>query len=221
MNGGASLRGNDWCDKHVIYDDTGDNISDKNSLFNELTSIYWAWKHLEEIGNPDFIGFNHYRKFFKREQIEDFADYDVMLARPVRLGYYGRPVNALQNYMLCHNESDLAELFSALRKKIQLHELVQWCCEMSLYAPLNMWVMRKDIFSAYCEDMFGVMREISGSIDLSGRDNYQKRAYAFLSERFTSIWFYTRRNSLKVKFVEVEEHPEWKNNMLNERGTYS
>ena len=55
----------DWLVKNLVGDNTGDNVSSKNSYINEMTAIYWAWKHYEEIGNPDFIGVNHYRRYFK------------------------------------------------------------------------------------------------------------------------------------------------------------
>lgn len=48
----------------MIGDDTGDNISELNPKYNELSAMYWVWKHYEEIGNPEYVGFMHYRRHF-------------------------------------------------------------------------------------------------------------------------------------------------------------
>lgn len=44
----------------MIHDDEGDNISEKNKSYCELTAQYWAWKN----DDADYYGFFHYRRYF-------------------------------------------------------------------------------------------------------------------------------------------------------------
>ena len=53
-----------WMLDNMIGDDTGDNISELNRYFCETTAMYWAWKNYEKLGNPEYIGFMHYRRHF-------------------------------------------------------------------------------------------------------------------------------------------------------------
>ena len=50
--------------KGMLRDDTGDNISQHNRKYCELTAQYWVWKNYDKIGNPDYVGFMHYRRHF-------------------------------------------------------------------------------------------------------------------------------------------------------------
>lgn len=43
----------------MLADDDGKNISDKNSMYCELTAQYWAWQNLK----ADYYGFFHYRRY--------------------------------------------------------------------------------------------------------------------------------------------------------------
>ena len=50
--------------EEMIGDDTGNNISKENNKYNELSAQYWVWKNYDKIGNPDYVGFMHYRRHF-------------------------------------------------------------------------------------------------------------------------------------------------------------
>ncbi len=43
----------------LIGDNTGDNISEQQPFFSELTVQYWAWKNQE----ADYYGLCHYRRY--------------------------------------------------------------------------------------------------------------------------------------------------------------
>lgn len=43
----------------MLHDDEGDNISEKNRSYCELTAQYWAWKN----DSADYYGFFHYRRY--------------------------------------------------------------------------------------------------------------------------------------------------------------
>lgn len=48
-------------------DNEGENISDRNCLYCELTGLYWAWKHI----NADFVGLAHYRRLYSFTSLKD------------------------------------------------------------------------------------------------------------------------------------------------------
>ncbi len=50
--------------KGMLRDNDGENISAENDRYNELSAQYWAWKNYDKIGQPDFVGFMHYRRHF-------------------------------------------------------------------------------------------------------------------------------------------------------------
>ena len=60
--------GEDNFDSGWLRDNSGDNISKKNSFYGEYTFHYWFWKNeLNKISNNEWLGFCAYRRFWSNK----------------------------------------------------------------------------------------------------------------------------------------------------------
>ena len=58
----------------MLGDNTGDNISEKRNMYNELTVQYWAWKNVE----ADYYGLCDARKYFSLSEKENNSNNEVL-----------------------------------------------------------------------------------------------------------------------------------------------
>ncbi len=64
--------------KECFSDNTGLNISKKNSYYGEYTFHYWIWQNYLNKIETNWVGFCQYRKFFiKENQKENNSNFDV------------------------------------------------------------------------------------------------------------------------------------------------
>lgn len=199
INGGCSLKNNNppsW----LHFDDSGDSISQHNHVLNEMTSIYWFWKNYD-WKNLDYVGFNHYRRFFNPKNFVDYRKYDLIVAQP----YQFKHVNLEQQYRYCHTSNDFDALLNVLQKySIFFKDFKKYCQQKKMIAPCNMFIMKSHLFDTYCTFMFPLLMQLLNCIDLNGRSSYQHRALAFLSERLTSWWMSTKQQQLITKQIPIE-----------------
>lgn len=180
-------------DLGYLGDDTGDNISEKNAHYCELTGLYWMWKNV----GCDIIGLCHYRRFFTRgyrmltkEDIgEIMREYDMIEGTSSMT-----PEGSIyRQYCKEHLKKDMdvtrdvvVELFP------EYLPAFDWMLCTNLISFGNMFVMRKPDFDAYCEWLFAILFEVERRTDISGYDTYQGRIYGFLSERLFRVWLAKR-----------------------------
>ena len=200
-----------WMLDNMIGDDTGENISLKNRHYNEMTGIYWAWKNYERLGNPDYIGFIHYRRLFnfigpeikdssvvsfvKKNGIMDtqaalnlIAKYDVLV--PPMSNTAGTFVGLDQSLPIgyksqTHRLKKVFELIRELYPQYEQYENGYLNQSETFYS--NMFIMRREIFFEYCTLMFGVLNVYEQSLDYSIN---HPRTIGFDSEFITAVFLY-------------------------------
>lgn len=141
----------------MIGDDTGDNISEKNGAYCELTAIYWAWKNLKDV---EYIGLAHYRRYFETKFTEEnideiFRSCDVILAEPYLHDRYNEMKMARSLDM--EDEVIFLKVFKKLYPEYE-QTLIDYLYGFKDYA-YNMFVMRKDLFDEYCQFLFSILFE--------------------------------------------------------------
>jgi len=185
-------------DLGYLGDDTGDNISNQNCYFGELTGIYWLWKNYKVQEN---IGVCHYRRFFINEKMQMLteADYDRILSEydiiTSKAMYAEEPY--WDYYAKAHNVADLEEEGRVI-KELYPKDYEAFCKVMDgdKHYFGNLMVTSYDRFMEYCEWLFPIFFELQKRINVSSYDEYHRRIYGFLSEQLLLVWITAR--GLKV-----------------------
>jgi len=203
-----------------IGDNTGDNISNKNANYCELTGLYWAWKNM----HADYIGLCHYRRYFahkhhgnsiesKQKAILSKTDYEVLLQDydcilPEKRNYYIETVRS--QYEHAHSKRDLDEIERIISELYPeyipaFHTVMN---SKKLYI-FNMFVMSSDHFNTYCKWLFNILFELEKRIDISTYNKTDARVFGYLSERLFNVWLGHNRLKHKELNVVFMEKQNW------------
>lgn len=185
----------------TYLDNSGDNISDKNVSFAEMTAMYWIWKNAPK---SDYKGLCHYRRHFNIYDAEirelQYNHIDVILSTP-RLVLNGirsmftqdTPVkedvfdNMLESIAEVHGENCRDEAIRYFNKR--------------LYYPNNMLVAREEIFNHYCEWIFSVMFQMEENDRRNGVVKHD-RHIAYSAELLTSFYFAQNKDKYKIAVTD-------------------
>lgn len=189
-------------------DDSGDNISDKNPYFCELTGLYWAWKNLD----ADAVGLAHYRRHFgkSRDRLLDLKTAEQLLDKydailPAKRNYYIE--NLYSHYahtlqveplditgdIIREKYPDYYPEFEKLHKRTSAH-------------MFNMLIMRRERFDSYCEWLFDILFELERRVPTDGMDSFHARFFGRISELLLDVWINTNGVSYtEYPFVYMEK----------------
>ena len=194
-----------------IGDDTGENISERNANFCELTGLYWAAHNIDS----DYIGIVHYRRYFasrkksifdaKKRRVISHEELCAILATTnvvlPKERHYFIETNYTQ-YIHAHHKQDLTVTRAIIERKCPEY-LPAYDMYMSKTHGhhFNMFVMKREIFDDYCQWLFGILSQVEAQIDISGYSQYDRRVFGFLGERLLDI--YLEANDIPYREVPV------------------
>ncbi len=178
----------------MLQDNTGDNISERNRQYCEMSAVYWIWKNT----NHEWTGIEHYRRHLhvKPEMLHE--DIDVLMPLP----YMCYPYTVAQ-FRRFVSEDVLQLLLKALR---DLHPEQYPEYNRILYGKYqytyNLLCARRQVFEDYCGWFFEIteyMERISDEVPAI-KDT---RALSYVAEVLTNLYF--MHNEKKWNIVHVEK----------------
>ena len=189
-----------------VPDNSGENISEKNANYCELTGLYWAWKNLD----CEYLGLAHYRRHFtilrgtkdRRDVLSLdqarslLSTVDVLLPSPRN---YWIETNYSQ-YVHAHHAEDLDETRKIIEEKYPEYiSAYDKSMKKTTGHRFNMFIMKKDLADLYCKWLFDILFELEKRLDISDYSAKDQRVFGYVSERLLDVWIETNR----IKYKDI------------------
>ncbi|MGI5990071.1 MAG: DUF4422 domain-containing protein [Lachnospiraceae bacterium] len=196
-------------------DNTGDNISQKNPSFCELTGLYWAWKNLD----ADNIGLVHYRRYFsiRRKSNDPFdnilndnevnklvSKYKVIV--PQKRKYYIETLSSHYAHTHYIEQLDVTKKIISKKYPEYIHDY-NVVVNRTWGYMFNMMIMRKELLNSYCTWLFDILFELEKEYNHPELSSFQGRFYGRISEIIFNVWLMHQVRTGMINQSDIKEVP--------------
>ena len=212
---------------NYVRDDSGDNISDLNPYFCELTALYHIWKNK----NSEYKGLVHYRRYFSEKEFHSefkkgkFKDvmsekklkkiiekYDIIV--PKRRRYFIETIYS--HYQHTHNIEPLDKTATLVKAMYpDYYPSFNKVMQKRSAHMFNMFIMKRELFDNYCTWLFSILFELQKNIDISDYDKQESRVFGYISEFLLDVWLDTNNYNYKEVPVMFMEQQNWTEKIKN------
>lgn len=184
-----------------LYDNDGENISEKNGNYSELTALYWVWKNRlnRPSGDEDeeYYGLFHYRRIMdlSDDDVHRLIDNDVDVILPFPMPYEP-DIGAFRRRYI--NDREWQALLSAL-KTLQpaYYESSRAILKQGWLFNYNILMARKNVLKKYCEWLFPILFLTEQINDPDGTLP-PNRFIGYVGEILCTIYFMTNADGLNI-----------------------
>jgi lipopolysaccharide biosynthesis glycosyltransferase len=201
----------------MLHDDEGDNISEKNKMYHELTAQYWAYKN---DSGADYYGIWQYHRYFafstdaedvihceslnegvltkygmdERRIAEYCDDFDIILPEQREISVDGKKLSTYEYILRDFEKKDLDLFIKVITSKYPsyYHALME-ALDAKATIGSHLFIMRKDLFMEYSSFLFDVLDEFEAVVDFS----IKKQKHLKILSEFAKILLSTFAYSLE------------------------
>lgn len=179
-------------DLGYVGDNSGINISKKNSSWCELTGLYWAWKNL----NCDYLGLVQYRRHFMKKR--KGGTFDSILTKEEAEQLLNKAdivVPKHRNYLIMNLEehfngydftidSDIDNIRKAIHDVSPEYDgAFNTVMRRKIAHMFNMFIMKKTLVDQFCEWEFSVLEYFEKLIGPN-----RGRLVGYVAEQLIDVW---------------------------------
>lgn len=212
----------------MLADKAGENISNLNKSYCELTAQYWVWKNFKS----DIVGFFHYRRYLKlipvnkfglpyivkrlpvlqdllncgyeKKHIADiFNEYDIIVPLPERfyMSVYDQYINSKDHY-----KKDIDQVIDIINKKYpyMVKSMEKYLNSDLIYFG-NIYIMKWEIFDKYMAWLFDILFEFDKQKNVEGYTKQALRVNGYLAERLFGIYLTHIIDNTELKIYSVQK----------------
>ena len=196
-----------------LMDNTGDNISDRNGNYSELTGLYWLWKNKlcdqqapsavingesEKGGNEkeeneehenherQYYGFGQYRRMleFSTDDLLRLLDNDVDAVLPYPMPYEPNIHAHHERYI---KSTDWDALLRALEElQPEYASYFSQVLEQQFLYNYNVILAKKSVLRDYCSWLFPILMRVE---ELTDGANRSDRYIGYMAETLETLYF--------------------------------
>jgi len=177
-----------------FLDNTGDNISDKNCNYSELSALYWAWKNSDK----PVIGLEHYRRYLRVSEADlcMLIDSNVDVILPFPMVYTPGISQQRTRWIKDSDWQAVRQALDELAPEYAVH--VDQIDSQPYYLNYNIIIAGKDVLNQYCSFLFPVLGRVE---ELTDGANRHDRYIGYIGEYLCTLYFLTqeKQGTMKIK----------------------
>lgn len=187
-----------------VRDNEGENISEKNRNYCELTGLYWMWKNVLAVEqNDSYYGLAHYRR---RLDISEnnlkkllASGIDVVLPYPMP---YEPDIEAHHKRYVADEEWNSVEtaIQELYPEYVESFEKIMHQGYMYNY---NVILAKRDVLEKYCSWLFSILFRVEEIVE-GGKNREPNRYMGYIAETLETVYFMSNRDKLVIAHTGCE-----------------